>query len=219
MRHIRAYWLLALLVSFPLVLSGCADDSDYWHIRAGLVGVVDEPGTLVGAPQLTLEYRDPFLPGVRSARIYSDQPLGGDIAFDPVRNAFTITHGPAVVLFGIDAADAHHPEFRAFLDFPLDGAAGGPVIPLDADILFATLKMSVDFVDFAGQVPVRMDLVSYSVRRGLEPADFDSPPLAVRYFDILDFDAGKEVLVDVTHMMREAQRLGLNDFQVRLMLD
>lgn len=218
MTHIRTFWLLALVGLLALTLSGCADDSDYPHIRAGLVGVVDDPTTTVGAPQLSLEYLDPFF-GVRTALITSDQPRGGDIAYDPVRAQYTITQGPPVVLIGIDAADRHHPEFRAFLDFPLDGAGGGPVIPLDAVILSAILKISIDFVDFAGVVPVRMDLVRYSANRGLQAADYTSAPDVVRHFDILDVDAGKDVLVNVTPLMREAQRLGVNDFQVRMMLD
>lgn len=218
MTHIRTFWLLALVGLLALTLSGCADDSDYPHIRAGLVGVVDDPTTAVGAPQLNLEYLDPFF-GVRTALITSDQPRGGDIAYDPVRAQYTITQGPPVVLLGIDAVDRHLPEFRAFLDFPLDGAGGGPVIPLDAVILSATLKITIDFVDFAGLVPVRMDLVRYSVNQGLQAADYASAPYAVRHFDILDVDAGKDLLINVTFLMREVQRLGFNDFQVRMMLD
>lgn len=218
MTHIRTFWLLALVGLLALTLSGCADDGDYPHIRTGLVGVVDDPSTALGAPQLSLEYLDPFF-GVRTALITSAQPRGGDIAYDPVRAQYTITQGPPVVLFGIDVADRHQPEFRAFLDFPLDGAGGGPVIPLDAVILSATLKITIDFVDFAGLVPVRMDLVRYSVNRGLQAADYSSAPYVVRRFDILDVDTGKDVLINVASLMREAQRLGFNDFQVRMMLD
>ncbi|MDO3377591.1 hypothetical protein [Geoalkalibacter halelectricus] len=211
-------WIFGLLGLALLALTGCADDDPYEARRLALVGVLDSPHDLQGASQLTLSYFDPWSQRIHSARIYSDQPSGGDIAFDPVANTYLLSQGPSVLLFGVDAADPHRPEFRAFLDFPLDGATGGPVIPLDAEILAATLKLSVEFVDFASRAPVLLDLVHYSVTRGLRPEDFSSPPLAVSAFEILDFDAGGEVLIDVTPLMAAAQRLGLVDFQVRFAL-
>jgi hypothetical protein len=53
---------------------------------------------------------------------------------------------------------------------------------------------------------------------GLNSGDYSSAPLEVQTFDIFDSDAGFDVEIDVTALMREAQFLGLNDFQVRFVL-
>ena len=71
------------------------------------------------------------------ADIFSDQATDGDIAFDPVLQSFTITNGPETLFFGIDDSDQNFPEYRAFLDFPLDGSTGGEV-PL--------MSQSLDFL-------------------------------------------------------------------------
>ena len=145
------------------------------------------------------------------ATLLSDQPTDGDIAFDPVRGSYTITQGPDTLLFGIDFADPNEPEYRAFLDFPLDD------IPLNASIRSASLTVFVNFVEFSAAVPVLLDLVEYSVA-GLTPADFGSAPLAVRAFDMFHTDAGRDVVINVTPLMVEAQRLGLADLQLRFLL-
>ncbi len=159
------------------------------------------------------------------AEILSDQLVDGDIAFDPVMNSYTISDGPDTLFFGIDDADFNVPEFRAFLDFPLDGSSGGDVLPLDAEIVSATLEVFVDEVSFAGTIPTLLDLVTYSIA-GLTPADFDSSPLrfpdgtdASLEFNFFSFDEGNFVLIDVTSLVRETQRRGLSDFQVRFILD
>ncbi len=157
------------------------------------------------------------------ARVLSDQPVDGDIAFDGV--SYTITNGPDTLFFGIDDSDINLPEYRAFLDFPLDGSSGEDVLPLDAEIVYATLEVFVDEVSFAGTVPTLLDLVTYSIA-GLTPVDYDSPPLrfpdgtdASLEFNFFSFDEGNFVLIDVTSLMRETQRRGLSDFQVRFVLD
>ncbi len=159
------------------------------------------------------------------AQIFSDQLADGDIAFDPVLNSYTVTNGPNTIFFGIDDADPNFPEFRAFMDFPLDGSNGGDAIPLNADIRSATLEVFIDEVSFALTVPALLDLVEFSIA-GLTPADFDSSPLrfpdgtdATLNFDLFSSDQGNFVLIDVTPLMRETQRLGLSDFQVRFLLD
>jgi hypothetical protein len=212
-------WLPVLGVLLA-VLAGCGGSGDRDRpifVGPGLVGIDDRPTVAITAPELTVEY---IFGGVQeTARILSDQPTDGDIAFDPVLGSFTITQGPDTLLFGIDTADPNQPEYRAFLDFPLDGSTGEPVIPLDATILSATLTIFVNFVDFATTVPVLLDLVQYSVIAGLAPGDFDSLPLAVRTFDIFNSDAGRDVAIDVTSLMTVAQFRGLTDFQVRFLLD
>ncbi len=159
------------------------------------------------------------------AQITSDQLADGDIAFDPVLNSYTIANGPDTLFFGIDEVNRNLPEFRAFLDFPLDGSTNGDVVPAYAEILSATLEVFIDEVSFAGTIPTLLELVPFSIN-GLTPADFDSSPLqfpdgsdASIRFNFFSSDRGEFVLIDVTPLMRETQRLGLSDFQVRFLLD
>jgi len=152
------------------------------------------------------------------AQILSDQPADGDIAFDPVQQTFTITNGPGTLLFGIYDLNPNLPEYRAFLDFPLDGSTGGDVVPADAVIVSATLELFVNAVSFATAVPTLLDLVPYPVS-GLRPQDFNSSPLMFQRLNFFPSDQRKPVAIDVTPLMQEAQQLGLSDFQVRLLLD
>ncbi len=154
----------------------------------------------------------------RVAEIFSDQQADGDIAFDPVLNSFTIENGPPTVFFGIDDLDPNLPEFRAFLDFPLDGSTGEDVVPVGARIRSAAIEVFINEVSFALTVPALIDLVQYPIT-GLQPQDFSSPPLAFRSLDFFDSDQGNYVAIDVTPLMQEAQRLALTDFQVRFLLD
>jgi len=73
-------------------------------------------------------------------------------------------------------------------------------------------------VSFAPIVPTLLDLVSYPIT-GLRVEDFDSSPLLSQSLDFFASDLGTIVSIDVTPLMREAQRLGLTDFQVRFVLD
>lgn len=155
---------------------------------------------------------------VSVAQILSDQPTDGDIAFDPVLQAFTITNGPDTVFFGIDGGDPDLSEYRAFVDFPLDGSTGGDVVPAAAGIVSATLELYLTEVSFGTTVPALLDLVSYPIS-GLREQDFSAPPLEFRSLDLFASDQGNFVAIDVTPLMQEAQRLGLLDFQVRLLLD
>jgi hypothetical protein len=152
------------------------------------------------------------------ARIFSDQPTDGDIAFDPVLQSFTITNGARTLFFGIDDGDPNLPEYRAFLDFPLDGSTGGDVIPANAAIVSATLEVFINEVSFASDVPTLLDLVAYPIA-GLRVEDFDSSPLFSQSLDFFASDPGTIVSIDVTPLMREAQRLGLTDLQLRFVLD
>ena len=189
----RKIWILGLVGVLALVLAGCG-------------------GGASGPPVITVE-------------ILSDQPSDGDIAFDPVANSYTVTQGPNTLFFGIDILNPNQPEYRAFLDFALDGSTGWGAIPLNATIVSAVVKVSIVSVEFNRTIPTLMDLVTYPVR-GLTPADYNSDPLrypdgsiAFRAFDFLATDAGNDVAIDVTLLMQEAQRRGLADFQVRLLLD
>jgi hypothetical protein len=153
-----------------------------------------------------------------TAEILSDQPTDGDIAFDSVLQSYTITQGPDTVFFGIDDSNPNLPEYRAFLDFPLDGSTGYDVIPSNAVIVSATLDVFINEVSFATVVPAVVDLVEYPIA-GLEALDFDSTPIQSQSLNFFNSDVGNFVSFDVTLLMREAQRLGLDDFQVRFILD
>jgi hypothetical protein len=152
------------------------------------------------------------------AEILSDQLADGDIALDPVQQTYTITNGPNTVYFGIDDSDPNLPEYRAFLDFPLDGSTGEAVIPLNARIVSATLEIFINEVSFAPIVPALLDLVSYPIT-GLRTEDFDSPPFLSQSLDFFASDTGHFVSIDVTPLMQKAQSLGLTDFQLRFVLD
>jgi len=155
---------------------------------------------------------------VIEAHIFSDQPTDGDIAFDPVLQSFTVTNGPETLFFGIDDLDPNLPEYRAFLDFPLDGSTGGDVIPANAGIVSATLEVFINEVSFAPIVPTLLDLVSYPIN-GLRVEDFDSFPLLSQSLDFFASDLGTIVSIDITPLMREAQRLSFTDLQMRFVLD
>lgn len=213
---------LAVFGMLLAVLAGCGGGDDgpgpVFIAEPGLVGIDDRPTLALTAPELTVEYALPGVAGTFVVSILSDQPTDGDIAFDPVLGSFTINQGVDTLLFGVDSANPNRPEFRAFLDFPLDGSTGEPAIPLDASIISANLTFFVNFVDFAATVPVLLDLVEYSVIAGLTPSDYSSLPLAGRAFNIFDFDAGLDVSTDVTSLMAVAQARALTDFQVRFLL-
>ncbi len=192
MRTVRTWGITGLAVVVAMVLAGCGGGDD----------------------------RNVF-----QATILSDQPSDGDIAFDPVLNSYTVASGPDTLFFGIDTLSPNNPEYRAFLDFPLDGSTGGDIVPLNATIVSASLKVSVVSAEFSSTIPTLLDLVSYPVG-ALGSADYDSPPLtfpggasAFRSFDFFVSDVGRDVVIEVTSLMQEAQRRGLADFQVRFLLD
>ncbi|MDB6088811.1 MAG: putative lipoprotein [Gammaproteobacteria bacterium] len=154
--------------------------------------------------------------------IYSDPQFDGDIE-QTAPNTSTITQGmsPTVqsVLVGIDPVALT--EFRAFLDFPLGGPGG---VPGNAVIDSAFLEVFIDDLQSSGgSLPVLVDLVSFQPPT-LVATDFDraqQPPLASTRISppISHSDVGAYVTVDVTSLVAEAQRLGLPDFQVRIMED
>jgi hypothetical protein len=146
----------------------------------------------------------------------SDQPADGDVGFTaPATFLISQANATGNVQYGISGAT----EFRAFLDFPLDGSNGGGVVPLSAVIVSADIEVFVDNVSFSSSVPTLLDLVPFSIG-GLISADFNSAPLLTRTpFDIRTLDINNFVRIDVTSLMVEAQRLGLRDLQLRFLLD
>ena len=146
----------------------------------------------------------------------SDQPADGDVGFTaPATFLISQANATGNVQYGISGAT----EFRAFLDFPLDGSNGGGVVPLSAVIVSADIEVFVDNVSFSSSVPTLLDLVPFSIG-GLISADFNSALLATRTpFDIRTLDINNFVRIDVTSLMVEAQRLGMRDLQLRFLLD
>jgi hypothetical protein len=159
-----------------------------------------------------------------TTQILSDSTLDGDIFRDSTGVLTPPVQGmtPAIqsVFAGIDPATGG--EYRAFLDFPLTGTGG---VPGTAIIQSATLDFVVTSIDpnpLTGTIPMRIDLVSF--QQPMIESDFDrtlqpalktitiSPPIS-------QADFGQHVPVDVTSLMLEAQRLGLNNFQVRILRD
>ena len=164
---------------------------------------------------------DPLPPRRITTEILSDSRFDGDIE-EIGSNSYTVTQVSSniqSVLAGIEPVSGN--EFRAFLDFPLDGSNG---VPGRASIDSATLEFYVDSLNpISGTLPIRVDLVAFQPPT-LIGTDFDrvqQPALAsvVISPDITRTDVAQYVPIDVTPLMREAQRQGLVDFQVRIMED
>jgi hypothetical protein len=161
-------------------------------------------------------------PSTYTTQILSDPAFDGDIE-QISANSATITQGMSAsvqnVLAGIDPVALT--EFRAFLDFPLTGPGG---VPGNAGIDSAYLEVFIDNLDPPnGTLPILIDLVAFQPPT-LIATDFDrtvQPPLASTRISppITASDVGTYVSVDVTSLMVEAQRMGLPDFQVRIMED
>ena len=161
---------------------------------------------------------------VFTAQVFSDPGTDGDIE-QVGSNSFTITQGMSSsvqsVLSGIDPASGN--EFRAFLDFPLDGSTGYDTVPGNAVIKSATLEIVIDDLQPPNtSLPLLIDLVSTLPRLTLVAADYDRsalPALASVQTSVREADVTHSVFVDVTALMVQAQRLGLADFQIRILED
>jgi hypothetical protein len=161
-------------------------------------------------------------PPAITTQILSDPGFDGDIQ-QTSPATFTVTQGmsPSVqsVFAGIDPATLT--EFRAFLDFPLGGAAG---VPRNAMIESAFLDIYINsFQPSVATLPILIELVAFQPPT-LIGTDFDrslQPPLAyVRVAPPFNqTDVGTNVSIDVTDLMVRAQQLGLADFQVRILED
>jgi hypothetical protein len=156
------------------------------------------------------------------AQTLSDQRADGDITLAPASSTYTITQAVNLgdVVFGVDSSVAAPPESRAFLDFPLDGSAGGESLPLGARIQSTNVQVLVQSVSFSATVPTLLDLVPFAIP--LSTTDFNSSPLtstSTRALDFFSSDVGLIIQIDVTALMVEAQAQGLRDFQLRFLLD
>jgi hypothetical protein len=155
-----------------------------------------------------------------TTHILSDPRYDGDIELVSP-NVYTVTQGMSSsvqsVLVGIDPVGGT--EFRAFLDFPLGGPGG---VPGNALIDSAFLEIYVDNLDpISGRLPIRVDLVAFQPPTLID-TDFSrsaQPAIASVTIspDISRSDVGTYVPIDVTPLMREAQRRGFAAFQVRIL--
>jgi hypothetical protein len=161
---------------------------------------------------------DDHPPDIIQTQIFSDSGYDGDIEqTGPDSAVVTQGMGPTVqnVFAGIDPVSGD--EFRAFLHFPLD------TVPGQAHIDSAFLEIYIDDIQPPNAViPVRIELVSFE--QPMVATDFDrtaQPPIAYTTLSprLGPSDRGKYVPIDVTDLMDQAQRLGLADFQVRIMQD
>lgn len=157
------------------------------------------------------------IPPTIVAQILSNPSIDGDIALDTVNNVdlYTITQGISPVYAGIDPLTLT--EYRAFLHFPLNGAGG---VPLNAAIASAKLDIFINnILPSTGTIPIRIDLVAFPPPT-LIASDFSTvslPALSSISTSIFQSDFNRYVVIDVTTLMREAQRRGLPDFQIRIM--
>lgn len=138
--------------------------------------------------------------------IESDANVDGDI-FQPLNgDPRTITQG-ATVLTGLTNTG----EFRSILSFPLDS------IPLNAAIHSANL--TVTLVPPIDDIPLEMELVSFSPTAGLFSSFYEEglPVYASSLYDLPVPNVANQVSFNVTSLMREAQRRGFNDFQLRVL--
>jgi hypothetical protein len=158
-------------------------------------------------------------------QILSDPAFDGVIIKNSITGAFTVTQGmsPSVQSVSAGIYPATLDESRAFLDFPLTGAGG---VPGNAVIVSAFLDIVINSIlpqPLTGTIPIRIDLVSFQPPT-LVGTDFDrslQPALATTTIEppISQADFGNHVPVDVTSLMTEAQRLGLANFQIRILED
>jgi hypothetical protein len=176
--------------------------------------------TLIGCGHRDREVHDQFV-----TLILSDSAIDGDIARDPTTGLFTVTQGMnssvQSVFAGINPDT--NAEYRAFLDFPLRGAGGVPGMAVIVSAILDIVINSISPQPLTGTIPIRIDLVSFQTTTLVE-ADFDrslQPALVTATITppISQVDFGQHVSLDVTTLMQEAQRLGLANFQVRILED
>ena len=195
----KRLFLRALAAFMFLALAGCGDNHYY-----------------PSSPYI------PPNPPLISTSILSDPVFDGDIQKSFLTGAYTVAQGNTQSVFaGIDPVSGD--EYRAFLDFKLTGANG---VPGNAIIDSAYLDIVITSIfpqPLVGTIPLRIDLVSFQPP-DLIGTDFDrtiQPALATITVipPISQSDFGKHVIIDVTSLMVVAQRLGLVDFQIRILED
>ena len=163
-------------------------------------------------------------PPLFTTQISSDPAVDGDIEQTSISPpAYSITQGmsPSVQSVYAGIFPATLTEIRAFLDFPLTGAGG---IPSNAIIDSAFVDIYINSLQpSTGSIPLRIDLITFQPLT-LIGTDFDrvaQPPLASITVSppFTLADVGTNVSLDVTSLMKQAQQLQLNEFQLRILED
>lgn len=146
--------------------------------------------------------------------ILSDQRADGDIILF-ASGAFSVRQNLTLLAYGIDPATSIA-EQRCFLDFFLRGPGG---VPRGAEIVSASINIFINRVAVRTRVPTLVELVDYPPF-DLAASDFDSNPFAARpVFEVSALDADEFIDIDVTGLLREAQRRGFDDLQLRFLLN
>ncbi|WP_136523933.1 hypothetical protein [Geomonas ferrireducens] len=143
---------------------------------------------------------------VLETTIASDLNVDGDI-FEPLNGDPRIVAQGSTVLTGVTSTG----EYRGFLSFPLNA------IPLDAFIHSATLTFTL--VPPTDDIPLEMELVSFQPSSGLLPSYYEEglTVYASSLYTLPAPNAFNQVSFNVTSLMREAQRRGFDDFQLRVL--
>ncbi|TSK07098.1 MAG: hypothetical protein FPO08_10785 [Geobacter sp.] len=143
---------------------------------------------------------------VLETTIESDLNADGDIFQSINGGSPTVTQG-ATVLVGLTGTG----EYRGILSFPLIS------IPLDAFIHSATLTFTL--VPPTDDIPLEMELVSFPPLSGLFPSFYEEglTIYASSLYSLPASNAFNQVSFNVTSLMREAQRRGFDDFQLRIL--
>ena len=150
-----------------------------------------------------------------TGQVPRDQANDADIARSSAGDLITPAATNRNVLFGVSPGT----EYRAFLDFPLDGSSGGSIIPANARIVSADLEVFVNSVNVTTPIPTLLDLVTYSLAIGPVSADFASQPIAFRSLTFIPSDQGNFVRIDVTSLVAAALVNRLPDVQFRFLYD
>ncbi|HEY3490451.1 MAG TPA: hypothetical protein VGK27_10080 [Candidatus Deferrimicrobiaceae bacterium] len=155
-------------------------------------------------------------PALITGQVLSDQRNDGDITSTGIITAAAANRN---VLFGVSPGT----EYRAFLDFPLNGTNGGSVIPVDARVASADLTVFVNSINVAAAIPTLLDLVAYSSTTGPVLNDYNSATLTPTSFRSLTFlqstDVGNFVRIDVTPLVQDALVQGVSHVQFRFLYD
>ena len=143
-------------------------------------------------------------------QILSTQAIDGDIA-ETSPNVFSKIQGGPSVSAGIDPVTLA--EYRSFLHFPQAN------FPSSATIVSAKLRIFInDIRPSIGTIPLFIDLVSFPPPT-LIANDFFQTALSTISTSIFQSDFRNYVVIDVTPLMKEAQRLVLPNFQIRIRED
>jgi hypothetical protein len=152
-------------------------------------------------------------PQLFTTDVLSNKAFDGDIEVSSTQPTL-ITQNADNVFVGLDPVAGS--ETRGFLDFSLGK------IPVNAVIESATLSIFINNITFlspTGTIPIQVDLVSYDPLN-LIGGDFNQVSiLSTSFQPALNLsDVGKDVVIDITPLMAEAQRqrLRLGALQLRL---